>query len=273
MSLIKMLTDNNGKLITYWWLFRRKQKMETSLGDGSDKLLEKNVVDECNPDVLPQMIGYLLCNKFIIWKILKFCWKMIRLWHFFFTVVDLPEDVWKEGEALKQEIEKEENEKQAQMLQDETGLQNFNEPAQQDLRFKRLMHLLDRSKFYANFLLQRMQSKKEEEKQKVRPVSLLCVMVIIIYWTTIYSQYSYICITKTNFFFLITSKKSRLKGMLLDRIPNPKRKMNRHLQAHPIFASLAKGQDGMEPNVRPKSLAPRLGLQRRNRKRRVDNRH
>ena len=31
----------------------------------------------------------------------------------------------------------------------------------------RLMHLLDRSKFYANFLLQRMASKKEEEKLKV----------------------------------------------------------------------------------------------------------
>ena len=40
----------------------------------------------------------------------------------------------------------------------------------------RLMHLLDRSKFYANFLLQRMASKKEEEKLKV----ILCWLYIIV---------------------------------------------------------------------------------------------
>ena len=45
--------------------------------------------------------------------------------------------------------------------------QKSEESITEDMRYKRLMCLLDRSKFYADFLLRRMASKKEEEKIRV----------------------------------------------------------------------------------------------------------
>lgn len=58
-------------------------------------------------------------------------------------------------------MEEEEKQKKLEMLAMKEG------SAEHEVRYKRLMCLLDRSKFYANFLLQRMASKKEEEKLKV----------------------------------------------------------------------------------------------------------
>lgn len=76
----------------------------------------------------------------------------------------LSEDIIKEGNELSKEIEKEENEKNVK-IEDES--QNTGNEPLHEMRYKRLMCLLDRSKFYANFLLQRMATKKEEEKNKV----------------------------------------------------------------------------------------------------------
>jgi hypothetical protein len=83
--------------------------------------------------------------------------------------VDLPDDVLKEGHELKKQIEEEENQKTAQAL----GEHASEEQADHDVRYKRLMHLLDRSKFYSNFLLQRMAAKKEEAKIKVEDCTLI----------------------------------------------------------------------------------------------------
>ena len=58
-------------------------------------------------------------------------------------------------------MEEEEKQKELDMLAK-------NESASEhELRYKRLMCLLDRSKFYANFLLERMAAKKKEEELKV----------------------------------------------------------------------------------------------------------
>lgn len=76
----------------------------------------------------------------------------------------LPDDVIKEGEDLARDIEREENEKQAELVE---NVKSESQSGHSDeMRYKRLMCLLDRSKFYANFLLQRMNSKKEEERIK-----------------------------------------------------------------------------------------------------------
>lgn len=58
-------------------------------------------------------------------------------------------------------MEEEEKQKKLDMLT------KSESPDEHELRYKRLMCLLDRSKFYANFLLQRMAKEKEEEKLKV----------------------------------------------------------------------------------------------------------
>lgn len=78
-------------------------------------------------------------------------------------LLELTEDILKEGEQLKREIEKEENENELRLTKSLES-QGSTLP---EMRYKRLMCLLDRSKFYANFLLQRMATKKEEEKSKV----------------------------------------------------------------------------------------------------------
>ena len=75
----------------------------------------------------------------------------------------LSDDIIQEGKELLKVIEEEENEKEALAIQDH----NSEEKKEHEIRYKRLMHLLDRSKFYSNFLLERMAAKKEEEKQKV----------------------------------------------------------------------------------------------------------
>ncbi|XP_057369062.1 lymphoid-specific helicase-like [Daphnia carinata] len=77
---------------------------------------------------------------------------------------DLPEDIRKEGEELTKEIEQEESENDARLLKAQQLENQSSQPG--EMRYKRLMCLLDRSKFYANFLLQRMNAKKEEEKIK-----------------------------------------------------------------------------------------------------------
>ena len=64
---------------------------------------------------------------------------------------------------MEKEIVQEEDEKEAQAIDDE----DLDEKEQRAIRYKRLTHLLDRSKFYSNFLLERMAAKKEEEKIKV----------------------------------------------------------------------------------------------------------
>lgn len=87
----------------------------------------------------------------------------------------LTEEIIREEEILQREIEKEEKENEI-LLQRREGELSCDEQAHYEVRFKRLMHLLDRSKFYANFLLQRMQSKKEEEKMKVQ---YLCATIIL----------------------------------------------------------------------------------------------
>lgn len=69
----------------------------------------------------------------------------------------------KEGQELAEQIQREEEEKEAQ-----AQAQDDEDKADHEMRYKRLTHLLDRSKFYANFLLQRMATKKEEEKIKVK---------------------------------------------------------------------------------------------------------
>ena len=80
-------------------------------------------------------------------------------------IAGLPDDVIKEGEDLARDIEREENEKQAELVE---NVKSESQSGHSDeMRYKRLMCLLDRSKFYANFLLQRMNSKKEEERIKV----------------------------------------------------------------------------------------------------------
>ena len=96
--------------------------------------------------------------------------------------VDLPDDVLKEGNELKKQIEEEENQKVAQALEEHSS----EEQEDHDVRYKRLMHLLDRSKFYSNFLLQRMAAKKEEAKIKVGTSHVhfqqyrdFCIIVII----------------------------------------------------------------------------------------------
>jgi DNA mismatch repair ATPase MutS len=81
------------------------------------------------------------------------------------VIAGLPDDVIKEGEDLAREIEQEENEKQAELVEVSKSENQSSNP--DEMRYKRLMCLLDRSKFYANFLLQRMNSKKEEERIKV----------------------------------------------------------------------------------------------------------
>ena len=68
---------------------------------------------------------------------------------------------------MEKEIEEEEKEKEAKFLEEQNAADNSSEQSSSEMRYKRLMCLLDRSKFYANFLLQRMASKKEEEKIKV----------------------------------------------------------------------------------------------------------
>ncbi len=67
---------------------------------------------------------------------------------------------------MKREIEREEEEKQAKFIEAQKA-ESSCEQSSNEMRYKRLMCLLDRSKFYANFLLQRMASKKEEDKLKV----------------------------------------------------------------------------------------------------------
>lgn len=64
---------------------------------------------------------------------------------------------------MEREIVKEEDEKEAQAMEED-----LEEKEQHAIRYKRLMHLLDRSKFYSNFLLERMAAKKEQEKIKVQ---------------------------------------------------------------------------------------------------------
>ena len=107
-----------------------------------------------------------------------------------FFQADLSADILKEGQELERAIEKEENDKQATLLNEAD-----NNQEQHDMRFKRLMHLLDRSKFYSNFLLQRMQAKKEEEKVKV-----------------ILSLLFYIYFLKSKFMFVYLARKARQKG-------------------------------------------------------------
>lgn len=79
-------------------------------------------------------------------------------------IADLPEDIRKEGEELTRVIEQEESEKNERLLKAQQLEDQSSQPS--EMRYKRLMCLLDRSKFYANFLLQRMNAKKEEEKIK-----------------------------------------------------------------------------------------------------------
>ena len=67
------------------------------------------------------------------------------------------------GKEMEREIVKEEDEKEAQAMEED-----LEEKEQHAIRYKRLMHLLDRSKFYSNFLLERMAAKKEQEKIKVQ---------------------------------------------------------------------------------------------------------
>ncbi|XP_046457073.1 lymphoid-specific helicase-like [Daphnia pulex] len=84
-------------------------------------------------------------------------------------IISLPDDIIKEEENLAREIEKEENDKQSELVEarkSENQVSNADE-----MRYKRLMCLLDRSKFYANFLLKRMNSKKEEDKMKQEKLS------------------------------------------------------------------------------------------------------
>jgi len=64
---------------------------------------------------------------------------------------------------MEKEIVREEDEKEAQAMEED-----MDEQEQHAMRYKRLMHLLDRSKFYSNFLLERMAAKKEQEKIKVK---------------------------------------------------------------------------------------------------------
>jgi len=78
-----------------------------------------------------------------------------------------PEDIRRAGEEMEKEIVQEEDEKEAQAIDDE----DLDEKEQRAIRYKRLMHLLDRSKFYSNFLLERMAAKKEEEKIKQEKIA------------------------------------------------------------------------------------------------------
>ena len=75
------------------------------------------------------------------------------------------------GEEMEKEIEQEEDEKEAQAINEHRK----EEQAEHDVRYKRLMHLLDRSKFYSNFLLERMKVKKEQEKVKVKQTAAIFV--------------------------------------------------------------------------------------------------
>lgn len=86
------------------------------------------------------------------------------MYDFFFSDSDLPEDVIRENEKLEKQIMKEEQKKSASNMK--KHMEEMDE-SQEQLKYKRLMHLLDRSKFYAKFLLEKMALKKEEEKAKV----------------------------------------------------------------------------------------------------------
>ncbi len=99
--------------------------------------------------------------KSLFYKLL-FQFSMTNYGH---LITGLPDDIVKEEENLAREIEKEENEKLSELA--EARKSEYQISNADEMRYKRLMCLLDRSKFYANFLLQRMNSKKEEEKVKV----------------------------------------------------------------------------------------------------------